>query len=302
MNKVLVLGANGFTGRHFIRWARENDHGELYKFIGASFDGDSVSAYDEWLDIDITDSDSTNSLFDTVQPDYLINLAGLIRSTSFPILHKVNSEASYSMMDYFASHGKLKRMILIGSAAEYGIPKNLPLSEEDKCRPLNPYGLSKQSQTQYAQYFTRTQNLPVSIVRTFNIIGSGMPDTLAIGAFASKIKIAKDGDVITTGDLSAKRDYLAIDDVCDAYWKLLTMNHSFVSYNLCSGKAIAMDEILKAMILASGKNIKVEQNHGLTTTGKDVPEIYGDNSRLMSETGWLPKCSVLEVAAEIVQS
>ena len=300
MNNVLVLGGDGFTGRHFIRWAKECNLGKYNKFIGASINDESVPMYDDWIKVDITNEGSITGAFKNLKIEYVLNLAGLIRSNSYSLLHQVNAEASFFLMNFFAQQTTIKKILLVGSAAEYGTPVKLPLKEVDECRPLSPYGLSKLSQTLYAKYLSRTLSVPVIIARTFNILGHGMPDNLAIGSFVSKITAAKNGDTITTGDLSPKRDYLTIDDVCDAYWRLLMSGKSGQVYNVCAGVPISMKEILDVMITASGKNLIVEQHHELTTSGKDVPDIYGDNSLLVYETGWGQKIPVLKTAAEIV--
>ena len=155
-------------------------------------------------------------------------------------------------------------------------------------------------QTLYAEYFNRTVGFPVVVARTFNLIGPAMPETLAIGAFAAKINNAKNGDSIVTGELSSRRDYIGVDDACDAYWKLLIAGTDERIFNVCSGKSLSMREILAAMIVASKKEIHIQQNDALTTSGKGVPEIYGDYSSLSGATDWIPRQSVIELAQAIV--
>ena len=146
------------------------------------------------------------------------------------------------------------------------------------------------------------QNKPVVIARTFNIIGPGISQSLAIGAFAKKIKSANDGDCITTNNLNTRRDYLGIDDVCDAYWQLLTNRCNNLVYNICSGKSILMEDIIKAMIDESGKNITIQQNNSISLSSSNVLDIYGDNSHILIDTNWYPKQSVIKIARKMIKN
>ena len=170
------------------------------------------------------------------------------------------------------------RILLIGSAAEYGSPKKLPISELEPTRPLSMYGLSKAMQTQSsAQYYADVHGLFVLIARTFNMTGEGISAALAAGAFSRQIASAKDGDTITVGNLETERDFLAVDEVVARYVFLLEHGETGSVYNICSGKPTKMSVLLDEMIRASGKSLDVVVDPS-RFRDRDVSRIYGDSS------------------------
>ena len=125
----------------------------------------------------------------------------------------------------------------------------------------------------------------VIIARTFNILGNGLSPKLSIGSFVNQIKAIETEGTLTVGNLNTNRDFLDIDDVLDAYWKLLESGVPGETYNVCSGFSLSIKEVLEYLIEQSGKNIAMQIDANLLRKN-DIVDFYGDNKKLMDATNW----------------
>jgi GDP-4-dehydro-6-deoxy-D-mannose reductase len=177
------------------------------------------------------------------------------------------------------------KILLIGSAAEYGIPKQLPIEENDELNPVNLYGLSKVIQTNIGKYYFNNYGLNISFARTFNILGQHLSKHLVFGSFVSKIKDAKNIDTIEVGNLNSRRDFLDVIDVINAYWKIIQHGKPGEIYNVCAGNSHKIGDLLQYLIKLSNKSISPIINTKYLKTF-DVKDIYGDNQKLINHTNW----------------
>ena len=288
MKKVLVLGINGFTGKYFQKYIESNKLTKKYLFIGID------KKIDKNCNIKCIKADllTYNVLENTItkeKPDYIVNFAGILKSDDPLKAIEINANIALRIFDTVVKNKlKVKKILLIGSAAEYGTPKYLPIDEKHELNPLNFYGFSKVIQTEYAKHYHQNFRLNINIARTFNLIGEGMPEVMAIGSFINQINHAKDGDKIHVGNLNTKRDYVKIYDAVDAYWKILLNGNSGEIYNVCSGKSIRIGNILKHLINKSKKQLKIvfDKNKHYKN---DVKVIYGNNSKIIKKLKWSQK-------------
>jgi GDP-4-dehydro-6-deoxy-D-mannose reductase len=281
MKKILVFGINGFSGKNILKYFRNVIDNKSYSIFGCDIKEDEEIS----RQLDVYCGDMTNGLFvrdliAKIKPDYIINLAGSFISSSFDILFKQNVTGSKNILDAVVySNHPVTKILLIGSAAEYGFPERNPVRETDKPLPVSPYGLTKYIQTEVASYYHRVHNVPVIIARTFNIIGQGLSEALSVGNFLLQIEKAENGTTIEVGNLDSYRDFLDIEQVVAHYWVLLTHGKSGEAYNVCSGKPTKMEEILRKLIQEAGKEINYMPQKGLLKS-KDVSIIYGSNEKL----------------------
>ena len=207
----------------------------------------------------------------------------MVGEYDFESLYRINVDVSRSILDWSISKGKqiIKRILLIGSSAEYGIPDKNPVSEEAHLAPLSFYGLSKLLQSELALMYVRKYSAPVLIGRTFNLKGKGLSNNLAIGRWEEKIREAKNGGTIYVGNIETWRDYIAIDDALDAYIKILFYGEIGEVYNVCSGVPVKMKTLLLSMIKRSGKELKIKVSKEKKKM-HDVTRIVGNREKLES--------------------
>jgi GDP-4-dehydro-6-deoxy-D-mannose reductase len=181
----------------------------------------------------------------------------------------------------------VNKIILIGSAAEYGANSILPLTENDTLMPINYYGLSKVLQTEIFNFYHVNYGIKLNLARVFNILGQNMSNSFSIGSFISQIKAANENGIIRVGNLETERDYLYIEDVIRAILDILTKGKDGEIYNVCSGIPTSMEVILKSLIDVSGKKLIIERDPTLLRIN-DIPVSYGSCEKLMNQTGWAP--------------
>lgn len=300
MDKILVLGINGFTGKHFQDFIVKAKLLKKASFVGADKTIEKRIGI-EYKKIDLSCYKDFENLIVRVAPDYIINFAGIFNSENFSELENINAGISRNIFEVILRNRlRVRNILLIGSAAEYGLNNNLPITEEARLNPISPYGVSKAIQTVYANYYYANFGANVNIARTFNVAGRYLSPILSVGSFVEQIRKARNGDKILVGNMDTKRDFLDIADVVNAYWKILMKGHQGQVYNVCSGKSLYMKDILDFLVKISGKKISVKVKKEYVRKN-DILDSYGDNSKLKYDTGWKKKNDIFASLSEMLE-
>jgi len=189
--KVLITGACGFTGRHLCAYLK---HLPVSPFVCAT---DLVPSFtsccDKYFQVQLSDEKAVKSLISAVLPDIIIHLAGTFGAATETELYHSNVISTSIVLQVSAEVVPMATVLIMGSAAEYGQCEaaQLPITEATPCRPISLYGLTKLLATQIADYYYRAKQLRVMVARPFQLIGHGVSDRLAPGAFAEQIKKVK---------------------------------------------------------------------------------------------------------------
>lgn len=274
--KVFITGASGFTGQHLRRYL-ETQSVEITTF--------------SLRDSRFFDSASLRALLQEAQPDYIIHLAGIASASAIKDYFRTNAVLATELLHAAREAGLGDRpFLLVGTAAEYGQVEahDLPIDEETTCRPLSYYGISKLAQTHVGLAAARMNAQPVIVARPFNIIGHGLPEHLALGAFQkqiAEIKMGRRPPKLLVGNLESTRDFIAVEDIVRLYWALLQNDSARGQVvNLCTGIPTSMRFALDCLIAASGREIEVEIEPSRLKS-IDVPANYGSNARLLGLLG-----------------
>jgi GDP-4-dehydro-6-deoxy-D-mannose reductase len=291
MNKLLILGANGFIGEHLQEYVVTHRLDKQYEIIGADLTTNPHSPFT--LNIsNLLKIEELKYLLLSVRPEYILNLAGILKSDTYEEFLACNAGITRNMLELITRDSlPVKKIVLIGSAAEYGKTDTLPLLEHYPLRPINYYGLSKVIQSQYAQYYYLNNGLPICIARIFNLIGKKDSPHSSFGAFKKQITEAKINGVITTGNLHTERDFVFIDDVLRAILSLLKDGHNGEVYNVCSGVPIKMHNVLELMIAASGKKLFIETDPQKVRIVEILSSV-GSYQKILDHTGWKPEYDI----------
>lgn len=198
------------------------------------------------------------------------------------VLEGVRAEAPHS------------RVLTAGSGETYGaVPEErLPVGEEEQLHPQSPYAVSKASGEMLAGLYASAHGMHVVRARPFNHIGPGQSDAFAIGSFARQIaraELTQSGQpaILRAGSLEVRRDFTDVRDVVRAYWLLLERAPPGV-YNVCSGRSVALREMVDALVERSATPIRLEHDPSLVRT-EELPESRGSFDRLVGATGWRPE-------------
>ena len=302
--KALIIGVAGFVGKYLSdELARAG-----WEVYGTKLSHEAATPDIPVLDLDILDVDAIKDVLKQVNPDHIFHLAAqssVAVSWKQPALTvDVNIKGALNLLEAVREMDKAPRVLLIGSGDEYGyiLPEELPLSEAGTLRPGNVYACSKIAQGMLGQVYAKAYGLEIIIVRAFNHIGPGQTDTFVVPSFCKQVaEIEATGSVGTmrVGNLDAKRDFTDVRDIVRAYRMLAQKGESGEVYNVGSGKAIAIAEILKMILSQSNATINAEQDPERMRPS-DVPIIEPDISKIMACTGWKPEIPMEKTIADIL--
>jgi GDP-4-dehydro-6-deoxy-D-mannose reductase len=234
------------------------------------------------------------------RPDLIFHLAGQAsvgESWKRPdVTFAVNAAGALNLLEELHMLGLRPRVLLVGSSEQYGVvtPEENPVREDHPLRPVTPYAVAKAAQDMLGYQYYAGYALDVLRVRAFNHFGPWQPPAFVIASFARQIALIEAGraePVVRVGNLEARRDFLAVQDVVRAYLALAEHGRAGEAYNVGSGVALTIREILDSLIAEAAVPIRVEIDQALLRP-LDVPIVYADTSRLRQDTGWAPALSV----------
>jgi GDP-4-dehydro-6-deoxy-D-mannose reductase len=179
--------------------------------------------------------------------------------------------------------------VLLVSSAEVYAPAAVPVSETAGLQPDSPYAVGKVAGEAYAGVMAR-RGLPVVIARPFNHVGPRQSDKFVCGGFARQIAEIECGlrePVVRVGNLAAQRDFSDVRDVVRAYPLLLEKGQAGSAWNVASGAALPVSELLSGLIELSSAKVTVETDPG-KFRAVDRPIVVGDAAKLRS-LGWAPR-------------
>lgn len=290
--RALITGATGFVGPHLIAHLESA--------------GDEVTGIGHSNGPDLLDGDAWQQLVGETQPDVIYHLAGFSdvgASWKNPRgAFRLNAEGTMSVLEA-ARLNDVQRVVVVSSADVYGIasPASLPLAESAPIQPRSPYGASKQAAEAIAHQYSRGWGLDVIVVRPFNHIGPGQSPNFFAPAIATKIAKAElaGGGLVTHGDLSPERDFTDVRDVVRAYRLIASNGRNGSTYNVCTGKAVAMSSILDDLIGAAMVPISTEPDPDLVRP-VDLPVLRGSFEALHQDTGWEPSIELNETLTDVL--
>jgi len=296
----LIIGAGGFVGNYLIQELVTNGY-----HVGATkLPREHIkSGGCDCFDLDIMQESDIRRLLETHRPAQIYHLAA---QSSVAVSWKnpemtmdVNLKGALHLLEAVRNIEEYyPRILLVGSGEEYGYLREnaCPISEEEPLRPGNLYAVSKACQNMIGQVYARAYGMGIVMVRAFNHIGVGQSPTFAAADFALQVAEIEAGlraPVIQAGNLSAKRDFSDVRDVVRAYRMLMQKGCAGETYNVGSGHAVAIREILDILLNLSTESIVIEQNPARMRPS-DVPIMEADISKLQADTGWKPEYSLEE--------
>lgn len=303
MKKALVIGAAGFVGDYLIRELHNNGiDAYATKLPHETFRGEFAKVYD----LDILDKDAVVDILYEIQPDYIFHLAA---QSSVGVAWKnpqltvdINIKGSINVMDAVRDLFYKPRILLIGSGEEYGHirPEETPIVEDTILRPGNIYAATKACQNMIGSIYSKAYDMDLMMVRAFNHIGPGQAPLFVVSDFCKQVAEIEKGKrepVIMVGNLAAKRDFTDVRDVVKAYVKLVQEGKAGETYNVGSGNAQEIRQILEKVVGMSNKEIRVETDPNKIRP-VDVPIIEADISKLNILTGWKPEIPVEQTIHE----
>ncbi len=296
--KLLITGINGFVGRHLVNYVLSNN---LYTITGVQHEHpNGYIEQNKNVDVvtgDLLDPSFCHKLIRQVKPDYIIHLAaqssGRVSWEKPTETIQTNVLAQLHVLDAIRE-AKIEPVTLIISSSDiYGdvTKEDLPIDEETPIRPNNPYATSKALQDELAYSYFLTYNLPIIRMRPFGHLGPGGSPNTAIASFIEKIKNANQHDTLLVGNIEIKRDFTDVRDIVRAYILALEQANPGEAYNVGSGHAYRLKDLLQQLIALSGKSLEVKLDQSLIRP-KDILETVCDYSKFHKATQWQPEIPI----------
>jgi GDP-4-dehydro-6-deoxy-D-mannose reductase len=301
--RVLITGALGFAGRHLA----ERCAAEGAEVVGVGRrqapEAELPAALSDYARCDLVEFSETEQAIRSTAPDRVFHLAAeasVARSWDDPGAAVLgNLSGTLNVLEALRRHAPEASLLLACSGEEYGVPERLPVDERHPLRPQNPYAVGKAAGDLAAGFFADTYGLRAVRVRAFNHAGPGQSAGYVVANLARQIAAAEaaggaSGTVeLLTGNLDARRDFTDVRDVVRAYWLALERAEPDV-YNVCSGRSVAVGELLATLAEHTDLEVKARVDPSLPhkEDKKDVMEIVGSHDKLTQATGWQPEIAL----------
>lgn len=294
---TLVTGATGFAGRHLIDRLAED--GLIAGCHRPGTRPPESTRPVSWHQVDLTDRAGVSDVIEAVRPSRIFHLAGapnVADSWSNGVAHlRINALGTHHLLEAVRRAGQPCRILVVSSGQIYR-PSDEPIGEDAAVGPSNPYGFSKLAEDQLALRAAAEDGLDVVVARPFNHIGPGQRPDYAVASFArqiARIERGLENAEIRVGNLDARRDITDVRDVVRAYIQLMASAPSGRAYNVCSGRAWRIRDLLDELLRLSPARVEVAVDPARFRPS-DVPTVQGDGSRIRSELGWVPVIPVEE--------
>lgn len=299
--KILILGSNGFSGQHLQKYLKEEKKNKFEVFC--SDINKPIIKSSKFFKADLVNYINVKNLIRETKPDYIINCSGTYNNSDFKQYYNINVLISNNIYHSLLNIKNLNpKILIIGSAAEYGFPGKLPIKETQKLNPVSFYGWLKVIQTYQALYYYKNFNLQILIARPFNLLGPGLSDTLSISSFCNQVYKNKKGEksIIKAGNLNTKRDFIDIRDTIRAYIDIVLYGKAGEVYNICFGKSWNLKNIVYKIMKLSGFKVNLIYDKNRTRKN-DVSDIYGSYAKINKLSGWKPEISLTSSLQSMIE-
>lgn len=302
--RALVTGAKGFVGQYLLA-ALAREGAETFGCCGPKdFDG-------RYAVIDLSDIQTLRYAVETFRPTVIFHLAAqtsIPNSLQGPIeTYEANAIGTARLTEAVRSYAgaPAPRIFFTSSAEVYGprAASEYPLREALDVRPVNPYGASKAAAEAVLLGESRSFGLDVVIARTFNTIGPTQDERFVVASFAAQLAriAAGSSPQLLVGNLQAARDFLDVRDVVRAYIALARNGERGEIYNVCSGSAVSIRDVLRELIGIARVPVEVREDPARMRPA-EIPLSVGDPSKLRACTGWQPELSLVRSLGDIYEA
>jgi GDP-4-dehydro-6-deoxy-D-mannose reductase len=309
--RIFITGITGFVGSHLAEFALDREGVEVYGAVRWRSRMDNVEHIEDrihLLDCDLRDNVAVRNALKSVKPDYIFHLAAQsFVPTSWKAPAETLTTNILSELNLLESIRDLEldtRMQVAGSSEEYGLvhEDEAPIKEDNPLRPLSPYGVSKVAQDYLAYQYNQSYGIFTVRTRAFNHTGPRRGQVFVTSNFCRQVALIEKGKkdpVIEVGNMEARRDFSDVRDIVRGYWLSLEKGEPGDVYNLGSGKAITIQQLLDLILTMSDVRIEVRQMPERMRPS-DVQLLLCDFSKFNRVTGWKPEIPLEKTVKDLL--
>jgi len=309
--RVLVVGGAGYIGSVTVDMLIEDDHQVTVLDSLVSGHAEAINEDAEVVQADARDETALNRVLANHNFDAVINYGGYIlagESVEQPGRYFANNVAgAIALLNAMATYS-VKRFVFSSSAAVYGEPPSVPITEDMPIQPINPYGETKAIVERMLPWYERSFGIRHVSLRYFNASGATelrgedhrpeshlIPNVIQV-ALGKKPAFTLFGTDYPTPDGTCVRDYVHVADLADAHLRALKKTEDASgAYNLGIGHGFSNREVIDAVSRVSGVDIPVEEH---PRRPGDPASLVASNALAQSELGWRPEYTDLDSIVE----
>jgi GDP-4-dehydro-6-deoxy-D-mannose reductase len=297
---VLVTGAGGFAGSHLVEHLLEQN-ADVAAWSNPASPPPPSKPHVSWQAVDILDREAVVRTIAGLRPSAIYHCAGIADvggSWAQPERAlKVNALGTHHLLDGVRL-AKLDSPVLVTGSALIYRPSLRAIDEDSPIGPNSPYGVSKLAQEMLAL------SLPSALIaRPFNHAGPRQTDAYSTSSFARQIASIEAGlspAVLQVGNLDSRRDITDVRDIVRAYRLLVERGERCRPYNVCSGTAYRIGDLLDLLVGMARVKVTVRPDPARARPS-DNPLVLGDRSRITADTGWAPLISIEQTLSDLLE-
>ncbi len=308
---ILVTGGAGYIGSHFVKFLKKQNYDVLVYDNLSRGHIESVPENVKFEKGDILDYKNLSAVLSKYEIDAIVHFAAFAyvgESVENPLLYYQNNVVGSFNLIKAAVENEINKFVFSSTCSLYGNPDNVPISETESIKPINPYAETKLTIERMLADVNRSNGMKYVALRYFNAAGadpegeigeSHDPETHLIPiimqvALGERERLFVFGDDYPTKDGTAIRDYIHVNDLADAHLRALNYleDNDKGIFNLGTGNGYSVFEMIEAAEKATGKKINYE------VTGRregDPAVLVADNSKAKNILGWQPKFGLDEI-------
>jgi GDP-4-dehydro-6-deoxy-D-mannose reductase len=301
---VVVTGASGFVGSHLIDLSVPT-HAVVIGWHRPGTSPPPGAAPIEWRAVDALDAGAVRRAVADARPSIVYHCAGAAHIGGSwhhaAQTLELNVLGTAYLFDAVRAETPNCRLLVPGSGLVYQ-PSDQPLDERAPLGPQSPYATSKLAQELLGTTVARDEGLPVFLTRSFNHFGPRQDPSFAASSFARqlcRIEAGLEEPVIHVGNLDAQRDLTDVRDVVRAYRAILERGCPGRVYNVCSGRAYPIAEILDRLLAQVRVRVDIRPEPERMRPN-DVPLVLGDARRISTEVGWAPAIPIEQTLTDLL--
>jgi GDP-4-dehydro-6-deoxy-D-mannose reductase len=307
--RVLVTGASGFAGRHLIR-ALEEEGPSTFEIFGTTYPDLPAPSAPRLFFLDLRSEKDVIGLVGEIKPDWIFHLAPISNvhrswETRGETI-ETNIVGTYNLLEAVRQAAPSARVLFVSSSEVYGAAASPAeaLTEETPIEIASPYAYSKAAGEMLCGFYGKVENVDVVIARPFPHTGPGQSEDFVCSDWARQVALIEKGDrapILKVGNLDLRRDFSDVRDVVRADMLLMRKGRRGGVYNICSGRAIALREILDFFVREASPDTPISVEVDAAKLRKiDRPSQVGSHKKIADETGWLPRIPFDETLRDLL--
>lgn len=302
MRRILITGGTGFVGHNLTRFLRSFDA----KLTVISSTPPSIQEPGvNYCTADIRYADDVNAVVRAANPDQIYHLAGI---SSVPaacdnprLTFDVNVIGTYNVLEAAMRLQSPPRILNVSTAQVYA-HSDTALTENSELSPENPYSATKaMAELLMVQYRNSTSG-GIITARAFNHTGPGQAASFVLPSFAkqmAEMEARLRPPVLKVGNINVTRDFTDVRDVVVAYCELLDKGKIGEIYNVCSGRAVLLADLVKELQAICKVPVKIEVDP-TRFRQLEAPQVLGDPGKVHKLTGWTPQTSLAKTLKDLL--